>query len=437
MKPQTELKKYRQENLLLKKQIEERTGKTAEQLYAERSKRVRDVIELRVPDRVPFTFFVETHAYCGIPNSAAYYDPVTFKRAMRQIAVDLEPDMCECGLPSSGDAMTELDIKTFVWPGGPKPSDFDFQFIEGEYMKEDEYDMFLNDPSGFMIRRYLPRIYGALEPLSKLPPLDSMYMGLEYWTPLFASQEFRRMAARLAKAGKHVEKFRKAIGDTYEDLAQLGFPPFARFITGGVGGAPFDTLSSFLRGMKGSMLDMYRRPDKLLQACDAILERRIARAVPADPNHRDYPQRVGMPLWRGDPVFMSEAQFKKFYWPGLKKSLQTHVELGYVPVPFFEAPFGDRLECLLELPKGKILPAIEAADAFRAKEILGGHSALLVHCPNTFKLWSLRDVESFVRDLMDKCGKNGGLIVAIRIPDRARTEEIQAMMKRLREYGRY
>ena len=79
--------------LLLKKQIEERTGKTVEQLYAERAKRVRDAIELRVPDRVPFMVLVEPHAYSGIPNSAAYYDPITLKRTMRKMAVDLEPDM--------------------------------------------------------------------------------------------------------------------------------------------------------------------------------------------------------------------------------------------------------------------------------------------------------------------------------------------------------
>ena len=437
MTSRAEIKKYQEENLLLKKQIEERTGKTVEQLYAERAKRVRDVIELREPDRIPFSFFIEPHTYTGIPNSAAYYDPITFKRAMRKIAVDLEPDMCECGLPGSGAAMTELDVKNIVWPGGPKPPDFEYQFIEGEYMKADEYDMFLNDPSGFMIRRYLPRIYGALAPLSKLPPLDSMYMGLDGLTPLFASPEFLKMAKHLAKAGKHVEKFRKTIGDTYEELAQLGFPPFARFLPGAVGGAPFDTVSSFLRGMKGSMLDMYRQPDKLLQACEVILERRIARAIPADPTDRDYPQRVGMPLWRGDPTFMSEAQFKKFYWPGLKKSLQTHVDLGYVPVPFFEAPFGDRLECLQELPKGKILPAIEAADAARAKEMLGGHSALLVHCPNQFKLWSLNQVESFVKDLIDKCGKKGGLIIAIRMPDKAQIKDMQAMLKSIEECGRY
>jgi hypothetical protein len=437
MTSRTEIAKYRKENLLLKKQIEERTGKKAEQLYAERVNRVRDAIELREPDRVPFMVLVEPHAYSGIPNSAAYYDHFTLKRTMRKMAVDLEPDMSEPGFPACGAAMTELDVRNCVWPGGPKPPDYEYQFIEGEYMKEDEYDMFLNDPSGFMIRRYLPRVYGALAPLAKLPPLDSMFMGLEGLTPLFASPEFQKMAAHLAKAGRHVKEFRKSIGDASEELAQLGFPPFARFAAGGVGGAPFDTLTSFLRGMKGSMLDMYRQPDKLLRACEAILDRRIAYAFPADSTARDYPQRVGMPLWRGDPVFMSEAQFNKFYWPGLKKSLQTHVDLGYVPVPFFEAAFGDRLECLLDLPKGKILASIEAVDAVRAKEILGGHTSLLVRCPNTCKLWSLGQLESFIKDLIDTCGKDGGLIIVTKMPDRARIEDMQAMLQSIKEHGRY
>jgi hypothetical protein len=437
MTSRTEIAKYRKENLLLKKEIEKRTGKTVEQLYAERAKRVRDAIELREPDRVPFMVLIEPHAYSGIPNSAAYYDHITLKRTMRKMAVDLEPDMSEPGFPACGAAMTELDVQNCVWPGGPKPPDYEYQFIEGEYMKEDEYDMFLNDPSGFMIRRYLPRVYGALLPLAKLPPLDSMFMGLEGLTPLFASPEFQKMAKHLAKAGRHVQEFRKSIGDANEELAQLGFPPFARFAPGGVGGAPYDTLTSFLRGMKGSMLDMYRRPDKLLRACEAILDRRIACAIPADPNAKDYPPRVGMPLWRGDPAFMSEAQFKKFYWPGLKKSLQTHVDLGYVPVPFFEAAFGDRLECLLELPKGKILASIEAVDAVRAKEILANHTSLLVRCPNTCKLWSLGQLESFIKDLIDKCGKNGGLIIVTKMPDRARIEDMQAMLQSIKEHGRY
>jgi len=437
MTARTEIANYRKENRLLRKQIEERAGKSVEQLYAERAKRVKDTIELRTPDRVPLMVLVEAHRYSGIPKSAAYYDPITLKRTMRKMAVDLEPDMSEPGFPACGAAMTELDVQNCVWPGGPKPPDYEYQFIEGEYMKEEEYDLFLNDPSGFMLRRYLPRVYRTLTPLAKLPPLDSMFMGLEAITPLFASPEFRKMARHLAKAGRQVQKFYKIVGDANEELAQLGFPPFARFAAGGVGGAPFDTVTSFLRGMKGSMLDMYRRPDKLLRACEVILERRIAYAFPADPSSKDYPPRVGLPLWRGDPVFMSDAQFKKFYWPGLKKSLQTHVDLGYVPVPFFEAVFGDRLECLLELPKGKILVSIEAADAVRAKEILGDHSALLVRCPNTCKLWSLGQLESFIKNLIDKCGGNGGLILVIKMPDNVQIEEMQAMLQSIKEYGRY
>lgn len=68
MTSRTEIAKYRKEILLLKKQIEERTGKTVEQLYAERAKRVRDVIELREPDRVPFMILIEPRSYSGIPR---------------------------------------------------------------------------------------------------------------------------------------------------------------------------------------------------------------------------------------------------------------------------------------------------------------------------------------------------------------------------------
>jgi uroporphyrinogen-III decarboxylase len=262
-----------------------------------------------------------------------------------------------------------------------------------------------------------------------------MFMGLEMLTPLFASPEFLEMARHLDAAGRQVGEFQKSVGDAHEELAQLGFPPFARFAAGGVGGAPFDVVTSFLRGMKGSMLDMYRRPHKLIRACELILDRRIALAFPADPAGKDYPPRVGLPLWRGDPVFMSDDQFKKFYWPGLKKSLQTHVDLGYVPVPFFESKFGDRLECMRELPKGKVLASIEAADVVRAKELLGDHTSLLVRIPNTVRLWSLNQLESFIKDIIDKCG-NKGLILVIKMPDKTRIEDMQFLIKSVKEYSR-
>ncbi len=431
------VKEYEKELELLKKKIEKKTGKTTEQLYNEREKRVRDVIQLRVPDRVPLTTEVKISRYTGIPNSAAYYDPIGFKRAMRKITLDFEPDMCNAGLPTSGDAMEALGVTNRLWPGGPLPPDYDYQFIEGEYMKEGEYDMFLNDPTDFMVRCFLPRMYKALAPLAKLPPLGVMFQGFEALAPLFASREFIQVAKALYKAGQEMRKFRRTIGDSYEELAQLGFPAFAHVGTGGVGGAPFDTVSSFLRGMKGSMLDMYRQPDNLLKACDMILERRIANATPADPKKRGNPKRTGMPLWRGDKSFMSDKQFERFYWPGLKKALQATVDLGYVPVPFFEAEFGDRLERLLELPKGKVIASIEYMDAVRAKDILKGHTCIMVRGPLSSKLWSVRQVEKYSKEMIDECGKGGGLILNVRMPDKGTTAEYQKMLEAVREYGRY
>jgi len=51
------------------------------------------------------------------------------------------------------------------------------------------------------------------------------------------------------------------------EMRQLGFPSRGelRAVT------PFDIVSGSLRGMKGSMLDMYRQPQKLLQLCDKLL----------------------------------------------------------------------------------------------------------------------------------------------------------------------
>jgi len=431
------VQQYQREQEILKKAIEKRMGKTTEQLYEEREKRVRDVIQLKVPDRIPMATEIKISTYTGIPNSAAYYDPINFKRAMRKIAVDFEPDMCNAGLPTSGAAMEALDVKNRLWPGGPLPPDYDYQFIEGEYMKEDEYDIFFSDPSDFMVRYYLPRLYGALAPLAKLPPLSVFIQGFEGITPMFATPGFLKAARALAKAGREMKKFRKTIGDSYEELAYLGFPAFAPVTTGGVGGAPFDTVSSFLRGMQGSMVDMYRRPEKLLQLCDMILERRIARSRRYKPGKRHMSNRVGVPLWRGDKAFMSEQHFEKFYWPGLKKALQANIDLGYVPIPFFEAEFGDRLERLLELPKGKIVASVEHMDAIRAKEILGGHTCILVRAPLSSKIWSLREVEKYAKELIDRCGKRGGVMLAMRLPDKGTTEEYRKMLESIREYSRY
>jgi hypothetical protein len=419
----------------LREEIQRKTGKTAEQLYEEREKRVREAIELREPDRVPLWLIAESNPRLGLTPSSAYYKPAAWKSALITEILNFEPDLYLAIFGSCGRSWEALGVNNRLWPGGPLPPEYEYQFIERENMRADEYDLFLSDPSDFIIRRYLPRVYNALTPLAKLPPISQMYNSFEYITALFTGPEFEQMARALKKAGREREKYRTAMGDAQEELASLGFPDMGQ--GGGIGVVPFDTISSFFRGMKGSMLDMYRRPDKLLQACDAVLKRQISAGVPADPHKRGNPKRTGIPLWRGDSNFMSDEQFEKFYWPGFKKVLQATIELGYVPIPLFEARFGKRLEHLLELPKGKIAAVVENVDIIRAREILGGHTCIIGKPPVSLHYASIQETKDYYRDLFDKCGKGGGLILRMVLPQKASIKDLQAMVESIKDYCRY
>src|ERR1035437_348853 len=79
----------------LKEEIERKHGKTPEALYAEREKRVRDAIEIRVPDRVPVVLasgYFPVY-YSGLLPSAQYYEPILHKKATQKALLDFEPDM--------------------------------------------------------------------------------------------------------------------------------------------------------------------------------------------------------------------------------------------------------------------------------------------------------------------------------------------------------
>jgi uroporphyrinogen-III decarboxylase len=419
----------------LREEVKRKTGKTPEAAYAEKEQRIRKAINLEKPDRVPIITMADPSDYTDVPRSAGYYDPVTFNKANRYLSVAFDTDTGMSGLPSSGYALELLDVKTRLWPGGNLPSNYEYQFLEGEYMKADEYDIFFADPTDFTLRYYLPRVYGLMAPLKKLPYMGFSFNYLEGITPMFDTPEFEEMGRKLAKAGRETKKFRALLGNTTEEMESLGYPAFSHF--GPAGGAPYDTVSSFLRGMQGAMTDMFRQPEKLLKLCDMIQETRLAEAQPANADGKNIQKRLGMPLWRGDKSFMSQKHFEKFYWPGLKKQLTALVNLGYVPIPVFEDEFGDRLECLKELPKGKIVALVDYTDVFKVSKMLKGHQCVMGGGPLSHKLMSIQEVEDYNKRLIDECAYDGGFILSLRLPVGPAMPELQGMIERLKEYARY
>lgn len=144
-----------------------------------------------------------------------------------------------------------------------------------------------------------------------------------------------------------------------------------------------------------------------------------------------------MPLWRGDKSFMSKDHFDRFYWPTLKKTMLAAIKLGYVPMPVFEAHFGDRLECMLELPKGKAVAVVEYMDVVQAKEILGGHTCINGNVPKSLRYKTPSEVLAYYKDLIAKVGKGGGVMLNVSLPHNTPVADLKKMVAKIREYATY
>ena len=314
---------------------------------------------MKMPDRVPVQLFVGYFAgrYCGIPFSSAFYEPEKWRAANIRTVTELEPDVYWAQTAAvSGKALEILGPLQMRWPGFGVAPNHSHQAIELEPMKPEEYDAFLSDPSDFIARAYLPRVVESAAPMAKLPPFRSLVtsMGLVRYLAQCTQPDILEMLEKFRVAGELQVKWQTRDANFTEEMAELGFPSYNTPAM--MAAAPFDMISDFLRGMRGAMLDMFRVPDKLLEACDMLCKETI-QMIKANPAPTDAGiKRVFMASHRGADGFMSLPQFERFYWPTLKKVLLALVDAGWTPCPFFEGTWGDeRLEYIRELPRGKIL----------------------------------------------------------------------------------
>lgn len=428
-----------QEEKKLKEEVEKKHGKTVGQLYAEREKRLFDAIQLKVPDRVPVIFGGTFFAckYAGIPYSAAYYEATAWNQAYKRMMVDLEPDAYGTAVVESGLALEALASNYQRWPGGNLPPDVAQQVVEQEFMKEDEYDLFLADPSDFILRVWLPRVFGIMQPLEKLPPLMSFGTNIASITPLFTSPAFEQLARALKKAGQEELKWHQEMGEFDKQMASLGFPQ-ALPTRGGVQ-PPFSGFTNNFRTWRGVVRDIFRQPDKLLAALGKILDWRIARATPAV--HRDGKPALATAgeSHRVSDEFMSPKQFETFVWPNWRKAVYKTLEMGYDNVSmFFEGRRDKQLEYFLEFPKGSLCIRFQASDIFRAKEIFAGHSCLMGNVPiSLLQLGAQQEVEDYCKKLITVCGKGGGFILrcSTDFTQEAKPENVKVMIESVKKYG--
>lgn len=413
-------------------------GKTAKQLRFEREKRLMDAIQLRIPDRVPVSCPIGYFAgrYAGIPFSAAYYDYNAWYAAYKKTLRDFQPDTAFVQGFTPGKALEILNPKTMRWPGYGVDPNHGHQSIEIDNLRAEDFEYYMKDPSDYMLRVFMARASDNLAGLSKLPKLSDLGggpMGVQTLALAFSDPELIKAVRTLEKAGREMKRWRTRQAKFNKLLLDMGFPQW----TQGAAMPPYDVISHSLRGMSGTIFDMFRQPDKLIELCEFILKRTLERPMP--PPSENGHIRFFMTVTRGSDDFLSKEQFETFYWPTFKKLVMTLIERGGTPCIFFEGNCNSRLEYLLEFPKGKLLARLDRTDIFRAKEILKDHVCIEGNVPSTLlQTGTVQDVKDYCKKLIDVIGKGGGYIMSPRSStDEVKPENLKTMIDFTKEYGVY
>ena len=426
------------------------SDKKPRELFKERYERVLTTISLKEPDRVPITLgtmFYPT-VQMGMSKKEAMYDLEKSARAFINVLTPLNLDLLPPLLSIWPGRMFDiLGVKFFKWPGAADEiqrldDNLPFQFVEGEYMKAEEYDEYFSDPTGFALRKLIPRQCTNLQGFSEFPESADLASGLGvlFNLPVFnAMPNTKKMRDSLQEASEYFLKYISIFNKYEKDAKKLGFP----LGQAGIALAPFDVVSDLLRGMRGSMLDMYRRPEDLKKLVEMFVESQIKGALQLaqlSPKSKI----IFIPLHRGADGFMSNEQFEEFYWPTLKRIMEGFIKHNLIPGLFLEGGYNQRLEYLAEFAKkhkGQVLYMFDRTDIIKAKEILGDYACIRGNVPASLLITGTpQQVEDYVKKCIEGCAEGGGYIVdggVSGIPDEAKAENVKAMADAVFKYGLY
>ena len=408
----------------------------AEKNYKARATRLAKAARLEVPDRVPCMiptgWFPAMNA--GIPLKETMYDPEKMKYAWLKFVDEFDSDTFDGTLFFQAPISDLLESKTRKWPGHGLPDNaHSYQYVEGEYMKADEYDIFMKDPFDFQLRYLLPRTMGAFELFAEVPSFAS-YQGLpQRLIAMCSDPRFEKLARAIWEASRVMPEFNRIYAETTQAAIARGFPIFR----GGLAVAPFDVFADSLRGTHGIVMDMYRQPDKIHEAMEFVLPQLLSGAVMMS-DTADCPV-IMMPLHKGDDTFMSDKQFEEFYWPTFRRLLIGMVEEGLVPFPVAEGAYNRRLEVISGLPKGAVVWMFDQTDMANAKKILGSKCCIAGNVPvSVAYTGTAQEMKDYCRKLIETCAPGGGYILSGGCTfDMAKPENLRAMMDAAKEYGVY
>lgn len=397
-------------------------AKDMEQLYAQRLKRYVTAMRNEKPDMIPIRPFVAefTAKYAGYTCQEVTHDFEKAFIAARKCAADFDWDAVVANMVYVWTGLTQaIGLKYYAVPGIDISPDTGFQYLEppedGAFMKPDEYDQLIEDPTGFLFNVWLPRVSADV---------SNMGQPTSYRNNLSFLKGGMAMLSYFNGFGKQIELLRTQSG-TVSAIA-------------GILKAPFDIIADKLRGYLGLLTDLFERPAKVLAACEAMMPHLLHVALSgADPD-KNVP--IGFWMHRGCVPFVSHEHFNKFYWPTLKPIIEEIWAHGHQVLFYAEGNWNAHLKSFAELPEKSIVYHVDQADIFEVHKMLGDKFCVSGGIPNFLLSYGTpQEVRDYCKKVIDGVARDGGYIMdagAI-MQDDTKVENVRAMTEFTREYGVY
>lgn len=372
--------------------------------------RIEAALRLEVPDRVPIfplmIFFPARHA--GVPTEVFMEDKGKYRWASEVTFSDFggwDGVLATGGIDSVTLAFLHT-LKTNL-PGRELPSDALYQLVEEPLMAVEDYDLLLEKGWGPFFGEMLCRVRPDL---------------------------FRSGPTGMAEIQQAQERILAGLIEEIAHWRKKGAEP----VFGGIIKGPFTHLSEF-RSLEELVLDLYRRPEQVLAALEAVTEGVIEAGkgfVKATGIRRIFVGEV-----RSSAAFLSLKFFERFSLPFLRQIAEAFVDEEIVPIFHLDSNWTRNLPYLRQLPARRCAVMFDGCtDIFQAKKILGDHLCLIGDVPATLlTLGTPQEVEGYVRKLIAEVGRGGGFILCsgCELPINAREENVQAMIESGRTWGVY
>ncbi|SNS15729.1 hypothetical protein SAMN05446037_100532 [Anaerovirgula multivorans] len=321
-------------------------------LQKEREQLFKDLFDGKIPKRVPIHTSLPLEfciQYAGLPLAETQWTLEGVEEALDKACQITSSDYYPIGFSRYPAHLQILGSRAFVMGS----SGF-IQHPGVAGMEAIEYDELIKNPYDCIMEKVLPRLYPELD---TDPITRSLVMAKAFKAFFDYVETYEKIDAKL------IEKY--------------GFHIVPKESIGSVT-TPFDFLTDFLRGFKGIAMDVKRNPEKVIEACEAVLPTQIKRGIPPVPSRYGY---TFLPLHMG--TYLRDSDFEKLYWPTFSKMVNTLAQAGQPCLIFCEHNWMRYLDYLYELPENTRF-YFEFGDPKLAKEKLGKKHIISGFYPLTY-----------------------------------------------------